>query len=853
MTAPSTISEARQQLLERFRRGELQATSDALGPLIPRPPGAQAPLSPDLEQLWLHDRMAGGAPVNNESVTIHKRGPLNRTALERCFNEIVRRHEIWRSAFPETAGKVVQRIDSNIQVPLPFTDLSHLLVVDEREAEARRVATEDASRPFDLNVAPLFRAHLVRMAEDYHRIYLTVHRLAYDCASIDHVLMGELAALYSAYSAGLPSPLPELAFQYSDYAAWKLRQSTSGSHAAQMEYWRQNLAGDLPRLEFPVDRPRLAAKTWRAEMATCSMPAQLIEALNNLSTSEGVTLYMTLLAAFQVLLYRYCGEEEIVVGGKTSTRTRPEFEQLIGSFVNTVVFRSRIEAELSFREFLGSVKGTVLGALAHSEIPFDDVVRELAPKRDSKRHPLFQVLFSMRAPFPHLADGWDVTDMEVHSGASCFDLFVEFLEHPLGLSGRFVYSTDVFNPATIRRLQENFEVLLQELASNPDQAVSAVPKAANEKLDRKALPAQAIEPDKRREFVPPQGQLEERLTELWQAVLGVFPISATDNYFDLGGHSVLALQLFADIKFCFGLELPLATLFYAPTVRTMAGIIRDSGVQAAAPVVSIQPNGTKPAIYCIGPGNGELLLFRQLSLELGQDQPIYGLQPFSLVDRLTTVETVAAAYIEQLQESGEPRPFCLLGYSFGGLVAVEMARQLRKNGARPPLVALLDAHYPAGSKAREAWKDRIRRYRFHVNQVVHGARGLYHLVERLQARSSRVIHKVSTTIGIDVPKTGSDIFGRQFLASESYRAKPYPGSVILFKAESRPEFFGDDPALGWGKILPHLRIEALPGDHETITGVMSLKTVAQKLAGILEDLSRSQGPDRNHSMSAGAA
>jgi hypothetical protein len=473
MTSPDTTSEARRQLLEKLRRGEVQASNGAPEPLVPRTPGSQVPLSPGLAQVWFHGQLAGDAPIYNEAVTIHKRGPLDPAILERCFNEIVRRHEIWRSAFPVIDGKVVQRIDSNVGVSLPLIDLSHL-PVREREAEAVRIATEDARRPFDLNVAPLFRVRLVRWAPDYHRVYLTVHHLVFDGVSIYRVLIGELASLYTAYSAGQFSPLPELAVQYGDYAVWKQHQLANGSHAAQLKYWRENLSGHLPSMELPTDRPRPAEPSWQGGMETCTIPAHLIEALKQLGRSEGVTPYMLLLAAFQVLLYRYSGQEEIMVGGATNTRTRPEFEPLMGYFLNAVVFRSHIGADLSFREFLGRVRSTVLGALAHSEIPFDEIVRELAPKRDSSRHPLFQVLFSMRPPFADFPEGWDVTDMEVHSGGSSFDLFVEFSEHPEGLAGRCVYSADLFERATIQRLLGNFQVLLRELVRNPDQAISRV-------------------------------------------------------------------------------------------------------------------------------------------------------------------------------------------------------------------------------------------------------------------------------------------------------------------------------------------------------------------------------------------
>ena len=823
MTTPDTISEARRQLLQKFRRGEVRASNGApAAPLVARPPSADAPIAPDLEQLWIHDRFAAGAPINNESFTIHKRGSLDYAILELCFNEIVRRHEIWRSAFPMVDGKAVQRIESHVPVPVPFRDLSHL-PMEEREAESVRIATEAAQRPFDLNAAPLFRVCLVRFSEHYHRIYLTVHRLVFDCVSIERVLITELAALYKAFSEGQPSPLPELEFQYSDYVAWKQRQAASTNQAAQLEYWRKNLSCDLTPVELPADRPRPAEPAWRSGMETCTLPAHVVEKLKEFGQAEGVTPYMILLAAFQVLLHRHSGQTELIIGGKTNSRARSEFEPLIGSFVNTIVLRTAIQAEVSFREFLGRVKSTVLGALAHSEISFDDVVRELAPQRTGQRHPFFQVLFSIRAPFADFPEGWDLTDFEVHSGASGFDLFVEFAEQSQGLAARFVYSTDLFDRATIQHLQQKLQVLLQDLLSNPQQSVSPDPAL-------EAVPT--FVPVEGRQFVPPQDEIEERLVNLWQELLAMESVSVTDNYFDLGGDSLLAVRLFADIKFCFQLELPLATLFHAPTVRTIAQVIRDSGVQAASPIVPIQPSGTKAPIFCIGPVNGEVILFRRLALELGPDQPVYGLQPFSLTDRLRTVQTLAASYIEQLNACGENRPQCLLGYSFGGLVAVEMARQLREHGTEPPLLVLIDSDYLAGCKALEPWNDRLRRYRFHVRKILHESGGVAHLTDRMRSYFVRKVHKV-------VPQIASDIRGRQLLAAENYRAKPYPGRVHLFKAETRPEFFATDAALGWGEILSDLRIEDVPGDHGTITTGLNVKILARKLQAALGNVTPS--------------
>src|SRR5277367_5856236 len=252
MTEPNAASEARRQLIERLRRSELQSVSVAAEPLILRSPESPAPLSPSQKQVWFHSQLAAGVPAYNEGVTIHKWGPLDPVVLERCFNEIVRRHDIWRSAFVLDDGKLIQRIDSNVRVHLPFDDLSHL-PAEDREAEAVRIASDDVRRRFDPSVAPLFRVRFVRLAENYHRIYLTLHHLVFDGVSIYRVLIRELAALYNAYSARQASPLPELAVQYGDYALWQDRQLANGSHAGQLKYWRDALSGELPVLELPTD------------------------------------------------------------------------------------------------------------------------------------------------------------------------------------------------------------------------------------------------------------------------------------------------------------------------------------------------------------------------------------------------------------------------------------------------------------------------------------------------------------------------------------------------------------------------------------------------------------------------
>jgi thioesterase domain-containing protein len=321
-------------------------------------------------------------------------------------------------------------------------------------------------------------------------------------------------------------------------------------------------------------------------------------------------------------------------------------------------------------------------------------------------------------------------------------------------------------------------------------------------------------------------------------VLGLNSIGLNDDYFDLGGHSLLAVRLFSEINLEFNTQLPLGTLFRAPTVRAMSEFIRSAGVQRVqSAIVPIQRDGPRPPIFCIGPLNGEVLLFRRLAMDLGPEQPVYGLEPFGLGDRVSAllrVESIAAYYVEQMKAAGKDRPYCLLGYSFGGLVAIEMAQQLREHGEQVPAVVLIDTVYPAVCKAREGFDHRLRRYRYNLREVLFGPDGFGHLHRRLKKRYVEVVYRGASAIGAPVPNLTKSLVDRQLLASDRYRARPYAGRVFLFKAESRPQFFDGGPELGWTGILSHLVIHEIPGDHGTINTGTNLKILAQKLKSCLE-------------------
>jgi amino acid adenylation domain-containing protein len=468
------LPDARRQLLEKYLKGQLAPIRSRAAAIARSAVGGPAPLSYRQEQIWLHAKLAGAALIYNEPITIHRFGPLDAAALLRSFNEIIRRHEVWRTTFPCVDGLPVQVVHPSPEVEIPLVDLRQL-ASDQREAEALRLATEDARKPFDLTNGPLLRAKLVRLADEEHRLFLTLHHIIFDGVSIYGVLLPELIALYDPFSTGKPSPLAEPPIQYADFAHWQrqwLQEKTISEH---MAYWKKQLSGDLPVVQLPADRPRPAVQTFRGAMQTFAVSRRLAAELKMLSQREGVSLFITLLAAFNTLLYRYSGQEDMLVGSATAGRNRAETEKLIGFFLNTVVLRTDVSGNPSFLELLQRVRQVTLEALSNDDVPFEHVVKELQPKRDLSRNPLFQVLFSLEPPLPALDSSWKLTQMDVETGAAKFDLYLELDERPEGIIGRFTYSTDLFDAPTISRMAEHWQKLLEGIVANPAQPLSELP------------------------------------------------------------------------------------------------------------------------------------------------------------------------------------------------------------------------------------------------------------------------------------------------------------------------------------------------------------------------------------------
>jgi surfactin family lipopeptide synthetase A len=468
------LSDAKRALLATYLRGDRPQAGTRPRTITRRPPGSRVPLSFEQEQLWRAAQSAPGAPIDAEFITVRMTRPLDVDALERSFSEIIKRHEIVRTTFPVVDEQPSQVIHPPFTFTLPVVDLRRLPRA-EREAEAMRLATEQARPGFDLAQGPLWRASLLQLDDAAYQLFLVLHHIVFDCLSSYTVFLPELAALYEAFSAGKPSPLLDLPIQYADYAHWQRHWLHEQDLDGALAYWRKQLGGRLPALELPSDRPRPPVQSFRGAMQSVVLPANLIQALEALSRREGVTLFMTLIAAFQTLLYRYTGQDDILLGTETGGRKHSAVEQLIGFFLHTLVLRTDLSGNPTFREVLRRVRAVTLGAYAHDDVPFEYVVKEVQPQRDPGQHPLFQVMFRLGPRLAPLDCGWIAHPAHVDPGVSKFDLTLDLYDTEEGIICRLEYNTDLFDHSTMTRLLAHFQTVLEGILADPEQRISDLP------------------------------------------------------------------------------------------------------------------------------------------------------------------------------------------------------------------------------------------------------------------------------------------------------------------------------------------------------------------------------------------
>lgn len=441
------------------------------------------PLSYAQRRLWFLEQLEPGSPSYNIPLVVSVDGRFDVAAAEESLNEIVRRHETLRTTFTSIEGHPFQIVGRAEPLSLAVIDLCELPEVN-REREAMRLATEETRKPFALDCGPLVRARFFKLSPERNIALMVIHHIVSDGWSVG-VLLREFASLYQAITEGKPNPLKPFQVQYADYACWQQQWMLGGEPEKDLAYWRRQLGGDLPVLELPTDYPRPQIMTYEGARERVILPRELSESLRRLSKRQGVTLFMTVLTAYAVMLHHNSEQLCILIGTSVSGRNLKDTEGLIGCLLNQIALRVDLSGDLTFIELLARVRRMTIESFAHQALPFDIAVERLQPKRDLSRTPVFQAMFVLQnTPMGAMEfAGLSLKPLEIDSGASRFDLTLDLSDRPEGLAGWLEYKTILFNVQTIARMEKHFQTILSKVVAQPGLRLSELRKAL-EQQDR---------------------------------------------------------------------------------------------------------------------------------------------------------------------------------------------------------------------------------------------------------------------------------------------------------------------------------------------------------------------------------
>jgi thioesterase domain-containing protein/acyl carrier protein len=814
---------------------------------------------------WYLDQLEPGNAAYNIAVRFRLQGELRLDALERAIQDIVARHESLRTAFAVQDGVPVQVIVPRLTIPLPIDELREVAET-ERRGQADAFAGEEARRRFDLANGPLIRVRLQRLGDAEHMLLVTIHHIVADGWSIG-ILTNELGAHYEAHCRGVTPTLPELSVQCGDFAIWQEEWLGSQDLKSKVDYWSRQLA-KLPLLEIPTDRPRAAKQAFRGSIESILLPRALTYELEALSQRERVTTFMVMLAGFKLLLRQYTGLEDVYVGSVFAGRPRVELEHLIGMFINPLVLRTDLSGDPEFPQLLTRVRDTVMDAFANQELPFERVVEAVQPRRDPTRHPVFQINFLFQRDFvqPFEAAGVTLTAIPSVSPGAIYDLNFFMVERADGWRASCEFNTDLYQLDSVRQMLGNFRSVLERIAANPGGRVSdlaiklARPNQSSpqpaaipaESIDQSLMPSEAS----RGSYIKPRNETEARLTELWERVLNVPGISVNADFFDLGGHSLLAARLLSQVQKVFGVGMSLATLLQAPTIEDLAArIIAEKNSAADAlrlrdgewehpedQVFPLRREGALPPLVLIDAGP----MYRPLVRKLGNDQPVWGvaLPRLSDLPKPFTVKDIAANLVEALCASPVKGSYCLAGWSTAGVIAYEMAQQLKARGKEVLVLILFDTNSPAYMRKYHGLSKLPVRIFFFFEKLFYHRRRLHHMslvnVWRHFRERTKKFDLQAPALPVDIEnrpeeEVSDELFRYswqvQYLAAVEYTPEACEEPVVLFRSEAFQSGWFRDPQLGWGKVAEGgLHMFEMPGEHDH----MFLEPDVQRLADSLK-------------------
>ncbi|HAC64645.1 MAG TPA: hypothetical protein DCF68_14205 [Cyanothece sp. UBA12306] len=826
------------------------------------------PLSLAQERLWLLENLGSNSAVYNLSVAFSLKGPLKLKILEKSIAEVIKRHEVLRTHFKKIDHQPIVVINNNFNFQLNIRDIRSI-PLEKREAEIQLIITKQVQKPFNLVGDLLWRMQLIHVQEQEYIFLLTMHHLISDGWSFG-IFLKEINEIYQAWCLENQPSLSPLSIQYVDFAQWQRDYLNSGLIQASRNYWQQKLTEELTPLKLPIDQEISSVVSYRGKYKSFNLSKDLIEQLKELSKREGVSLFNTLLTTFGLLLNRHTQQEELLICSPVLGRNPSETENLIGYFNNILPLHISLSGNPTFRELLQRVRQVTTDAYEHQEIPF----QELAELPGVRNIPLTRGMFNLDKGASDIFElpGIEVQNLEVDNGEANFDLSVNLFEQSDShIKGVFNYKIDLFSETIITQMIERFQFLLETLVNAADTPVNSLKTWIIEKSPESKITEKPV-------FIAPRNHWETGLVAIWEELLGVKPIGIADNFFALGGHSILALRLFSKIEEKYGKNLGLSTLLQAPTIEQMAEIISsDQPTISWSSLVPIQPNGSNPPLFCFHAVGGNVLTYLELSQCLSSEQPVYGLQARGLDgkdDFDTCIEDMATHYLEEILTLDFPGPYFLGGLSGGGVIAFEVAQQLQARGKEVALVILFDSYNPQYIRERTTADQKYRKQQKKQGKSIVIPQKRLKFFQRITYKISRlfgIISKLFSQEGVANipnkirsqqeywknlrelwmyqlnPKAGKPL--PQLLRTElitknlknavkTYIPEKYSGKIALFRVDSsiyQSEEGGDTDELGWEQFAEEgLEIYRVSGDHNTLLTYPHVEIVAEKLKELLD-------------------
>lgn len=831
------------------------------------------------ERLFWMNQLDPESAAYNIPFAFRIEGELDLSALQHSLCALIERHESLRTTFQVCDG--VPTFVSHLPVmPLSMIDLRQSSQPLE-QAYIDQLLSEEARSPFNLETGPLFRAKLFQLADQECILTLTVHHIVFDGWS-EGILLQDLAAFYNASCAGKAPDLSDLSVQYADFASWQ-RQWLQGEVLDTLQtYWKGQLDGALQDVSLPLDRPRKPG--WQARQSAYKsfvLSQELTTDLKSLSRSERSTLFTTLLAAFHTVLYHYSGQENQFVCTPTANRNRNELNSIIGYFVNLLVLRSDLSGNPIFRELLGRLKHVVSGANAYQDLPIQQLASCLGETQVSLSHILFAL---QNTPQQSLQlSNVTVTRLDSDNGTADFDIFLSLTEEAGELKGVFKYNADVLDEATIQQWILHYQHVLETIVLNPAVAIvdalvlnDREQDIIRQKCLNSVIKSNVFKSPESSADEAPRSETEIKLAQIWQNILGLPSISIYNNFFDLGGHSLLVLELFSNIEEQFGQKFPVSTLLQAPTIAQLAAVIDGTQPNVSGSVVLLKAGTKKTPLFLIHDGDGEILLYRNLANYLSE-RTVYGVQPHSQMNYPmlhTRIEDMASYYVEQIQLVQPQGPYLLGGLCAGGILAFEVARHLQHQGLQVAMMAIFDAaDVKAERRVGRIAKERLssfskalaegeqmkahQRALFILNKVRQKATNLisYEVSSRVQTTYHQIklqVFRYYLDKQLPLPHFLQHISVRQAFdfAKLEYEAKTlYDGELVLFRAtqkvlDAAPGIDDEpyiniysDPILGWGsRTTGSVQVYDVPGGHSSMLQEPNVAVMAEQMQHYIKNI-----------------